>query len=269
MTQRVLIADDEPLARERIALLLNAIDPAIEVVEASNGATAIAAINSSSLDAVFLDIQMPEQDGFDVVAAIGPSNMPPTVFVTAYDQHAIRAFDVSAVDYLLKPFDDERFASAWSKLIERRTIQSIRAESQRLASLLTQIGQGAASTSTSTSAQSGQQKFTDRLVIRKDQRTYLLPLSTVQWVESSGNYVVLHSGKERHELRETLVSLESRLDPERFVRIHRRTIVALDAIKELQPWFGGDQVLILKDGTKLRVSRSYREHFGQRLAGAT
>ena len=263
MPSRVLIADDEPLARERIALLLGAISPGIEISEAGNGTAAIAAINSWTPDAVFLDIQMPEKDGFDVVASVGPSQMPPTVFITAYDQHALRAFEVSAVDYLLKPFDDERFIAAWNRLIERRTLQTIRHESQRLATLLSQIGQGAAPPGT------GQQpRFVDRLVIRKDQRTYLLPLGTVQWIESAGNYVVLHAGKERHELRETLVSLEARLDPAHFVRIHRRTIVSLEAIKELQPWFGGDQILILKDGTKLRVSRSYREHFSLRLAGS-
>ena len=264
MTSRVLIADDEPLARERIAVLLAAIAPGVEIGEAGNGAAAIAAINSWTPDAVFLDVQMPEKDGFEVVAAIGPSQMPPTVFVTAYDQHALRAFDVSAVDYLLKPFDDERFTAAWNRLIERRTLQAIRQESHRLANLLSQIGQGTPPAGGTPQSS----RYADRLVIRKDQRTYLLPLNTVQWIESAGNYVVLHAGRDRHELRETLVSLESRLDPEQFVRIHRRTIVALDSIKELQPWFGGDQILILKDGTKLRVSRSYREHFSQRLAGS-
>jgi two-component system LytT family response regulator len=264
MTSRVLIADDEPLARERIALLLAAMSPGVEISEVGNGAAAVTAINSWTPDAVFLDVQMPEQDGFDVVASVGPAHMPPTVFVTAYDQHALRAFEVSAVDYLLKPFDDERFAAAWNRLLERRTLQTIRNESQRLSVLLSQIGQhgGGAGGAQSPS------KWVDRLVIRKDQRTYLLPLATVQWIESAGNYVVLHAGKDRHELRETLVSLESRLDPGQFVRIHRRTIVALEAIKELQPWFGGDQILILKDGTRLRVSRSYREHFAQRLAGS-
>ena len=263
MTLHVLIADDEPLARERIALLLQAIAQDVEVSEAGNGAAAIRAINSALPDAVFLDVQMPDGDGFDVVQAIGPSNMPPTVFVTAYDQHALRAFDVSAVDYLLKPFDDERFAASWQRLVERRTLQAIRDESQRLATLLAQIGQSRAQSADKPG------RTLDRLVIRKDQRTYLLPLASVQWIESAGNYVVLHAGNEKHELRETLVSLESRLDPERFVRVHRRTIVALEAIKELQPWFGGDQVLILKDNTRLRVSRSYREHFAQVLAGAT
>ncbi|MES2524265.1 MAG: LytTR family DNA-binding domain-containing protein [Gemmatimonadota bacterium] len=268
MTRRVLIADDEPLARERIALLLRALAPDVDVREAGNGADAADEILAWAPDAVFLDVQMPEQDGFQVVASVGPARMPATVFVTAFDQHALRAFDVAAVDYLLKPFDDARFAAAWNRLVERRALRAIRDESQRLALMLATHEAGGWSASAPASAPPPP-RWTDRLVIKKDQRTYVLPLATVSWAESSGNYVVLHAGKERHELRETLTALEARLDPARFVRVHRRIIVALDAIRELQPWFGGDQVLILKDGTKLRVSRSYREHVAQRLHGVS
>ncbi|HYW32231.1 MAG TPA: LytTR family DNA-binding domain-containing protein [Gemmatimonas sp.] len=262
MTRRVLIADDEPLARERIALLLRTLAPALDVREAGNGADAASEILAWAPDAVFLDVQMPELDGFQVVSTVGPARMPATVFVTAFDQHALRAFDVAAVDYLLKPFDDARFAAAWNRLVERRALRAIRDESQRLALMLATHEAGGW-----TPSAPALQRWTDRLVIKKDQRTYVLPLATVAWAESSGNYVILHAGKERHELRETLTALEARLDPSRFVRVHRRIIVALDAIRELQPWFGGDQVLILKDGTKLRASRSYREHVAQRLHG--
>jgi len=266
MTRRVLIADDEPLARERIALLLRSLVPDLELREVGNGADAVDQILAWSPDAVFLDVQMPEQDGFAVVADVGPARMPATVYVTAFDQHALRAFDVAAVDYLLKPFDDARFVEAWNRLVERRALRSIRDESQRLAHMLTAMAQGGAAPS---GASSSPARWVDRLVIKKDQRTYMLPLATVNWAESSGNYVVLHAGREQHELRETLTALEARLDPARFVRVHRRTIVAVDAIRELQPWFGGDQVLILKEGVKLRVSRSYREHVAQRLHGVT
>jgi two-component system LytT family response regulator len=265
MTRRVLIADDEPLARERIALLLRGLSPQLEIREAGNGNDAVDAILGWSPEAVFLDVQMPECDGFQVVTTVGPARMPATVFVTAFDQHAIRAFDVSAVDYLLKPFDDARFASAWARVVERRALRTIRDESQRLATMLTALESGAPPAPGGSWAP--RPRWADRLVIKKDQRTYMLPLSGVQWAESSGNYVILHAGTERHELRETLTALEARLDPARFVRIHRRMIVAVDAIRELQPWFGGDQVLILKDGTKLRVSRSYREHVAERLQG--
>jgi two-component system LytT family response regulator len=264
MSRRVLIADDEPLARERIALLVKSLGQGVETREVGNGAAAVDAILAWAPDAVFLDVQMPETDGFGVVDAVGPSRMPPTVFVTAYDQHALRAFEVAAVDYLLKPFDDERFRAAWDRVMERRTLRTIRDESQRLATMLAEIGSGGAP---AVAAPAGA-RHAERLLIRKEQRTYMLPLSTVSWMESSGNYVVLHAGSERHELRETLTALEARLDPARFVRVHRRIVVAMDAIRELQPWFGGDQVLILKDGTRLKVSRSYREHLAERLQGA-
>lgn len=268
MTRRVLIADDEPLARERIALLLRSLVPDLDVREVGNGADAVDQILTWSPDAVFLDVQMPEQDGFAVVAEVGPARMPATVFVTAFDQHALRAFDVAAVDYLLKPFDDSRFVDAWHRLVERRALRTIREESQRIALLLTSLDAGGR-TANQPGATPSPARWVDRLVIKKDQRTYMLPLATVAWAESSGNYVVLHAGKETHELRETLTALEARLDPARFVRVHRRIIVAVDAIRELQPWFGGDQVLILRDGTKLRVSRSYREHVAQRLHGVS
>jgi two-component system, LytTR family, response regulator len=192
------------------------------------------------------------------------------VFVTAFHEHALRAFGVAAVDYLLKPFDDVRFGAAWARLVERTTLHAIRDESRRLAALLHALGGqggvGAAATLT-VPAPHGGEPYAERIVVKRDQRTSVVPVSAVQWVESSGNYVVLHAGRERHELRETLTSLESRLDPARFVRIHRRVLVAIESVRELQPWFGGDQVLLLKDGTKLRVSRSYREQFAQRLAG--
>lgn len=266
MTRRVLIADDEPLARERIALLLRGLVPDLDLREVGNGADAIDEIRTWAPDAVFLDVQMPEHDGFGVVAEVGPERMPATVFVTAFDQHALRAFDVAAVDYLLKPFDDARFVAAWHRLVERRALRTIRDESQRLALMLTTLQPASAG---GTAPAPSPARWVDRLVIKKDQRTYMLALSTVAWAESSGNYVMLHAGRETHELRETLTALEARLDPARFVRVHRRIIVAVDAIRELQPWFGGDQVLILRDGTKLRVSRSYREHVAQRLHGVT
>ena len=264
MTRRVLIADDEPLARERVALLLAALAPGVDVREVGNGGDAVDSILAWAPDAVFLDVQMPECDGFEVVSAVGPERMPATVFVTAFDQHAMRAFDVAAVDYLLKPFDDARFAAAWSRLVERRALRTIRDESQRLATMLAALDGGSRVEPAGSAVRT---RWIERLVIKKDQRTYMLPVSAVQWAESSGNYVILHAGAERHELRETLTALESRLDPARFVRVHRRLIVAVDSIRELQPWFGGDQVLILKDGSKLRVSRSYREHVAERLQG--
>lgn len=291
--ERVLIVDDERLARVRVAERLRALAPNVAVQEAADGASAAQLVDSWHPDAVFLDVQMPEMDGFAVVQAVGAERMPPTVFVTAYDQHALHAFDVAAVDYLLKPFDDERFAAAWERLNSRAAAGTIAAEARRVGALLTSLGNSAAPSAASGHAKGssnsngigngngsgngsgsgaahgeGQRAaYVDRMVVRRDQRTYFVRLADVQWIESSGNYVILHAGKERHEVRETLQALEARLDPRRFTRIHRRLIVALDAIRELQPWFGGDQVMILQDGTKLRVSRTHRVSLERALRG--
>ncbi|MCC6774134.1 MAG: response regulator transcription factor [Gemmatimonadaceae bacterium] len=276
---RILIVDDERLARVRVAECLRAIAPNVALEEAADGATAARLVESWRPDAVFLDVQMPEMDGFAVVQAVGVERMPPTVFVTAHDQHAVHAFDVAAVDYLLKPFDDERFAAAWERLRARAAAGTIAAEARRVGALLTSLGAAAAApvdlaagpteaTIGATGvAPAARGEYADRMVVRRDQRTYFVRLADVQWIESSGNYVILHAGKERHELRETLSALESRLDPRRFTRIHRRLIVALDAIRELQPWFGGDQVMILHSGAKLRVSRTHRASLERALRG--
>jgi len=268
--ERVLIVDDERLARVRVAERLRALAPRAALQEAADGATAAQLIGEWRPQAVFLDVQMPEIDGFGVVQAVGATKMPPTVFVTAFDQHALRAFDVAAVDYLLKPFDDERFAAAWERLRSRVAAGSIAAEAARFGALLSAMGSasGAIPAATNHEGENGRSPFIDRMMVRRDQRTYFVRLAEVQWIESSGNYVILHSGRDRHEVRETLSALESRLDPRRFTRIHRRLIVSLDAIRELQPWFGGDQVMILHDGAKLRVSRTHRASLERALRGA-
>ena len=265
MTSRVLVVDDEPLARERLATCVSDLAPDAELREAGNGEEAVEAIRAWEPTVVFLDIQMPGLDGFEVLDAIGPDRMPPTVFVTAYDQHAIRAFDVAAVDYLLKPYDEARFRAAWNRATRANTIRAVARESGRLAELLLQVGSGGAPTADGSATPT--KRWADRVVVKKNQRTILVKLADVQWIESARNYVVLHAGRDAHDVRETISSIESRLDPRQFVRIHRRTIVSVDAMKEIQPWFGGDQVMILKDNTQLRVSRSYREQVAQRLAG--
>jgi two-component system LytT family response regulator len=257
MAPRVLIVDDEPLARERLATLVALVAPKAELREAGNGEEAVEAIRAWEPTTVFLDVQMPGLTGFEVVDAIGAEQMPATVFVTAYDQHALKAFDVAAVDYLLKPFDEARFRAAWKRATNADT-------SRTLLDLMKRIGEPTANSNQPTASD---KRWADRVVVKKNQRTILIKLADVQWIESSGNYVALHVGKDTHEVRETLTSIESRLDPQQFVRIHRRMIVSVDAMRELQPWFGGDQVMIMKDGTQLRVSRSYREQVAKRLAG--
>ncbi len=261
MIDRILIADDEPLARERVRELVRQLAPAAAIKEVGDGDAAVEAIRQWAPQGVFLDIQMPGRDGFAVLSAIGPSAMPATVFVTAYDTHALEAFDAAAVDYLLKPFDDARFATSWQRLVRAHAHASIAAEARRLGALLAAVSGDGAPVESSPAA------FAERVLVRDGERTYPLALKDVRWMQSEGNYVDLFSSAGKHTLRETLSNLESRLDPARFVRVHRRVIVAIDQIKELQPWFAGDQVLILKDGTKLRVSRTRREAVQARLEG--
>jgi two-component system LytT family response regulator len=264
MIHRVLIVDDEPLARERIADLVRVHAPSAAIKEAGNGDTAVDLIHDWAPEVVLLDVQMPARTGFEVVAAVGAEHMPPTIFVTAHDAFAVRAFEVAAVDYLLKPFDDERFAAAWQRVTARHSTGELVAQARVLSSLLGTTGTVATPTVTPPGPAT---TWADRLVVKHDQRTMIVMLTDVSHIESDGNYVLLHAGRDRHQLRETLSSLESRLDPRRFMRIHRGTIVQIRAMKELQPWFGGDQIMILRDGTKLRVSRNYRAVVARRLAG--
>ena len=262
MITRVLIADDEPLARERVRELLRTLAPTAECREVGDGDAAVESILSWAPEAVFLDIQMPARDGFDVVAAVGAQRMPPTAFVTAYDAHAIRAFEVAAADYLLKPFDDARFAATWQRLERANATAALTSEAQALGALLAAVGRGAASAPVVAAG-----AYTERFMVRNGERTYPIAVGEVRWLQSDGNYVDLMTASGAHTIRETLASVEARLDPARFVRIHRRVIVAIDHIKELQPWFAGDQVLILRDGTKLRVSRTRRAELTARLEG--
>lgn len=262
MIGRVLIADDEPLARERVRELVRAIAPETEVREVGDGDAAVDAITTWAPQAVFLDIQMPARDGFSVVATVGPERMPPTAFVTAFDTYAMRAFEVAAVDYLLKPFDDARFAQVWQRLERADGAAALAAEARALGALLVAVGgaNGAGRWTQRTA-------YAERFMVRIAERTYPVAVHEVRWLQSDGNYVDLHTANGTHTVREPLTSVEARLDPARFIRIHRRVIVAIDQIKEMQPWFAGDQVLILRDGTKLRVSRTRRAELAARLEG--
>jgi two-component system LytT family response regulator len=242
---RTLIVDDEPLGRERIRTLL-ADDPEIEVTgECPDGRQAIADIERHKPDLVFLDVQMPEVDGFAVLDAIAGERMPAIIFVTAYDRYAVQAFEVQALDYLLKSFDRERFQAALQRAKEeiRRSKEGFLNE--RLAGLLEDL-------------QTKQKRLT-RLVVKSAGRIVFLRVEEIDWVEAADNYVRVHAGRESHLLRETLQSLESRLSPEKFLRIHRSTLVNLDRIRELRPIFHGDYLVRLNDGTELTLSRNYRE----------
>jgi two-component system LytT family response regulator len=245
MKIRTLIVDDEPLARERIRTLL-ADEPDLEIIgECANGAEALAAIQNQKPDLLFLDVQMPEMDGFEVLEKISADKIAAVIFVTAYDQYALRAFEVRALDYLLKPFDRERF----DKALQRARTQIQQAASgdlnQRLLALLEDLR--------------AEKKWLARLVIKSGGRVFFLKVDEIDWIEAAGNYARLHVARESHLLRETIKNLETQLDPNKFLRINRSTIVRIDRIKELQPWFHGEHVIILQDGTQLTSSRGYRE----------
>ena len=241
---RTLIVDDEPLARERMRSLLEAEGDITIVGECRDGREAVDAIRREAPDLVFLDVQIPELDGFQVLEAIGPEKAPAIIFVTAYDQYALQAFEVHAVDYLLKPFDAERFQRALDRA--RQAGSRDKGDvSLKLLSLLQEL--------------KAPQGYMERLVVKSAGRLFFLRTEEIEWVESAGNYVCLHVRSESHLLRETMTGLETRLDPARFVRIHRTAIVNIDQIKELQPLFHGEYQVVLRDGTELTLSRGYRD----------
>ena len=259
---RTLIVDDEPLARRNLRVLLEK-DPHIEILdECRNGREAVKAINTLSPDLIFLDIQMPEMDGFDVLEHVGPEHIQAIIFVTAFDQYALKAFDVHALDYLLKPFDDERFANALHRAKSQIEARQINKLTQRLLALLE-----GRETERKVSLQ--QPEYLTRLMIKVSGRVVLLKVDDIDFIEADGNYAKLHVGRKAHLLREKMHDLEGRLDPAKFVRIHRSVIVNLDRIKEMHPHFNGDYIVVLEDGKQLRLSRTRRENLVHRLHKST
>lgn len=247
MPIRTLIVDDEPLARDRIKRFLR--DEAdVEIVgECGNGVDAIKEIIEKSPDLVFLDIQMPEKNGFEVIKSLNSKKLPTIIFTTAYDQYALQAFDVHALDYLLKPFNRDRIKRAVTRArehIERGRIGNL---DERLNSLIADLR--------------GEKKYLERLVVKAVGRVFFLKTDEIDWIEAAGNYVKLHIGRESHMIRETMNGIEAKLDPAKFLRIHRSTVVNIDRIKELHPMFSGDYAVILRNGTELALSRNYRERF--------
>lgn len=244
---RALIVDDEPLARARIRRFL-ASEKDLEIVgESGDGRAAVADVKRLKPDLMFLDIQMPEAAGLQVVEELAKDHMPVVIFVTAYDRYAIQAFDVHAIDYLLKPYTRDRFSRAVDRA-RKQLLNASRSDfDQRLISLLEHAAGGA------------EHRHLQRLMIKSSGRIYFIKADEVDWIGAEGNYVNLHVGREAHLLRETMSHLATKLDPEKFVRIHRSTIVNVDRVKELQPLFSGDYVAILDNGTKLNLSRAYRE----------
>jgi two-component system, LytTR family, response regulator len=258
----VLVVDDEPPARQRLVDLLRKETQAgmiREVLEAENGSDAVATIEERRPDLVFLDVQMPELDGFGVMQAVGSEAMPLTIFVTAYDQHAVRAFEANALDYLLKPFSDERFEATMARARSRLDTSNLRDFGQRLMRMM--------------SADSARRAPLDRLVVKSGGATRFVNVADVDWIEAAGVYVNLHLNQNSPQkvlgkeilYRSSLAELAERLDPARFVRVHRSAIVNLESISLLEPISHGEFDVVLKGGARTRVSRSYRTHLEERL----
>lgn len=246
---RALVVDDEPFARERVRRLLE-LDGEVAVVgECKDGFEAVAAIEEQKPDLLFLDVQMPGKDGFGVLTDIAADKTPVVIFLTAYNQYAVRAFEAAALDYLLKPFDEERFAKALARAKMRFTNppQTDASDEPSTASADAVVS-GASST------------HLERIIIRTGGRVLFRSAAEIDWIEAYGNYARLHFGKSAYLLRETIGHLEARLDPAKFARIHRSTIVQLDRIREMQPQLAGQYRAILRDGTKLTLSRRYRKN---------
>jgi two-component system LytT family response regulator len=237
---RAVIVDDEPHARSKLRRFMDG-DGRLELVgEAGQGLEALEVLEETRPDLLFLDVQMPEMDGFEVLEALDPTVNPQVIFVTAHDQHALRAFEVRALDYLLKPIDLERFTGAVDRAIDARLAGEVSDARTALAELPTE------------------RRTLKRFLVRRKGRMLLVPAVRVDWIGSASNYVELHCGRETHLIRGTLQDLEDRLDASRFVRIHRSAIVNLEQVKELHPWSHGDLMVLLHDGTELRLSRRYR-----------
>ncbi|MFT5141533.1 MAG: two-component system LytT family response regulator [Rhodothermales bacterium] len=256
MPIRVLIVDDEALARDTIRLLLEN-HPQYEVVgECRNGDEAVESIATQRPDLVFLDIQMPGRNGFEVVEAVGVDRMPVVVFATAYDEYALRAFDARALDYLLKPFDDERFERALDRAREQIRQRKLGVLGNELAALA--ADQDAKPAPLKADDVTLKPETTaDQIMVKDRNSIVFVKVDEIDWVEAAGDYVALHVGKKSHLLRETMARMEKRLGERRFVRIHRSTIVQLDRVQELRPYFHGDYIVYLKDGRELRLSRRY------------
>jgi two-component system LytT family response regulator len=246
---RTLIADDEPMARRGVRLLLER-DSEIDIVgEARGGVEAADLIKRLKPDLVFLDVQMVGCDGFETLLRAGPEAAPVVVFVTAYDEYALKAFDFNAVDYLLKPYDDSRFAAALA----------------RARNLVLNRRQGAEARSPLPAKHPGGEGR-DRILLKSSGEIIFLKLGEIDWIEAEGDYVKFHVGSRSHMMRATMASMESRLDPDRFIRIHRSTIVNVDRLSKLSPAFDGEYAVVLLDGTKLRLSRGYHDRI-QALLG--
>ena len=262
MTASVVVADDEALARRRVVRLLRERDDVEVVAQCAGGAEAVGAIREHEPDLVLLDIQMPDMDGFDVIAELGPGKMPQVVFATAYNEHAIRAFEVNAVDYIIKPYTTERFNEAVDRALARMPALGARGDEARLEAMMQRMFGEEASREKSAVAD---ERGSDRILVKDRDRTRLVKAQDLDWIEAEGNYVRLHAGTTSYLIRGNLGKLEEKLAQFGFARVHRRFLVNIERVAEVQPWFGGDAVLVLTNGAKVRLSRTFKEAFEARF----
>jgi two-component system, LytTR family, response regulator len=253
MSIRTVIVDDEPWARTRIATLLSSEEDFEVVAACASGDEAISAVTTLAPHVVFLDVQMPGLDGFEVVDAVGVEAMPIVVFATAHDDYALKAFEAQALDYLLKPFDEERFRRTVRRV--RREVESHAKPDKSLERLMQTLR--------------GERRYLQRLTVQAAGRVTFLKSLDIDWLEASGNYVTLHVGRDTHLLRDSLTALEEKLDPNQFIRVHRSAIVNIERIKELAPWVRGEQALILRDGTQLTIGRAFRTRLTSLISNST
>jgi len=254
MTIRALVVDDEKLARDRLIGFLAKLQGVEVVGQATNGVEAVESIQREKPDLVFLDVQMPGMDGFEVIDTVDQSALPAVVFVTAHDAHALRAFEIHALDFLLKPFDQTRFEKALDRARGHLNVDRSNGGGldPRLVSLLEELHE--------------ERKYSERLIVKSGGRVFFVRTEEIDWVEASGNYVKIHTKNDAHLLRESMKNMESRLDPKTFVRIHRSAIVNIDRIKELEPWFHGEYIVIMRDGTRLTASRVFSDRLSAAIA---
>jgi two-component system LytT family response regulator len=258
---RTLIVDDEPHAREGIRIRLKEFKNILIVGECSSGIEAVKSIDALKPDLLFLDIQMPEMNGFEVLKKINVSPLPVILFVTAFDKYAIKAFECHAVDYLLKPIKEDRFKNALHAALSEISHRNLEHYASKLKSVVDDYLDITEESSDTSQAQAALRRNIDRLMIKSKDHVSVIPVNEIEWIESAGDYVYVHSNGQKHIFRETLTALEQRLDPQKFIRIHRSTIVNIEKIKALRLNEHSDFDVYLLTGVKLRLSRTYRAHF--------